>query len=179
MPEIPYRYWDACVMLSWVNGNDPDRMSNIEPMMAKSLKGDDFRIVTSVLSMVEVAFGKQEQDRRALDEATELKINRLWAPGSAIAIVEFYPLIALHARTLMRRALNKEWALKPADALHLATADHLKANSFDTYDERLFRMKEITDTNFPIGPPVADAPTLALGHDTTASASGTAPSTTP
>lgn len=45
--------------------------------------------MTSALSIVEVAFGKIEQDDRALDPAVERKIDALWsATGSTSARAE-------------------------------------------------------------------------------------------
>jgi len=45
-------------------------------------------------------------------------------------IVEFSELIALRAQRFMQDALSKLWSLKPADAIHTATADQLKVPNF-------------------------------------------------
>lgn len=139
MPELPIVYWDANVFLSYING-DVDRLPDIDALLAKS--GVEFQIVTSALSIVEVAFGKIEQDGRALDEETEAKINALWEPPSPIQLAEFYPLLAHEARALIRQAVPRGWALKPADAMHLATARRLSATAFHTYDD-LERFQEL------------------------------------
>jgi len=39
-----------------------------------SLSGKEHQLVTSVLSITEVAFAKMEQDQKALDPAVELEI---------------------------------------------------------------------------------------------------------
>ena len=127
MPELPIVYWDANVLLSYING-DADRLPDIDARLAKG--GVEFQIVTSALSIVEVAFGKLEQDGRTLDEETERKINALWEPPSPIQLAEFYPLLAHEARALIRQAIPRGWSLKPADVMHLATARRVGAAPF-------------------------------------------------
>ena len=67
----------------------------------------------------------------------EAKITALWEDNSAIELVEFYPRIAYRARQLMRDGIARGWSLKPADAIHLATADVIQAQEFHTYDSSL------------------------------------------
>ena len=62
----------------------------------------------------------------------------------------------------MRAAIEKGWSLKPADALHLATAHQLKAKEFHTYDEGLKKFVELTDNQFTIAAPISSAPHLPL-----------------
>lgn len=153
--EQPRYYWDACVLLSYINGN-PDRLSHIDSFMDKS--GKDFLLVTSALSIIEVAFGKAEQDGQALDSETENKINGLWVPGSPIKVVEFYPLLAHEAKELMRKVLARGWQLKPLDAAHLVTARRISATEFHTYDDKLFKYNE--EIGMKIGPPISATPRL-------------------
>jgi len=157
--ELPMYYWDACVPLSYINGI-PDRLQHIESWMSKS--GAEFQLVTSALSIVEVAFAAKEKDNATLDTGTELKISKLWQVGSPIVIVEFYELIAVKAQSLMRAALPRGWSLKPADAIHLATADQLEVMEFHTYDAPLEKFSVLTETKFKIGPPISQAPHLLL-----------------
>ena len=169
MPDdIPFVYWDSCVPLSYINGIE-ERVQHIDPLMRRS--GETFQIVTSVITITEVAFAKFEQDQKLLDQGIEVKIGKLWQPGAPIKLVEVYELIALRARGLMRAALEKGWSLKPADALHLATADQLKCKEFHTYDERLEKFAELTDNKFPITPPISNEPHLPLAPGATASVS--------
>jgi outer membrane biosynthesis protein TonB len=65
----------------------------------------------------------------------------------------------------MRAAVEKSWQLKPADAIHLATADQLKVEEFNTYDDGLGKFAELTDTKFKVCPPMSVTPHLPL--DTT------------
>jgi predicted nucleic acid-binding protein len=157
LSDKPILYWDACVPLSYINGHT-DRLPDIEGLMQRS--GKDFQIITSILSITEVAFANVEQGQKKLDPEQEEKISKLWRFGSPIQLVELFQLITEKARTLMRTAITKGWSLKPADAIHLATADHYQVTQFHTYDPALAKYKEITVTHFSIGAPEAKQPVL-------------------
>jgi predicted nucleic acid-binding protein len=154
MPELSFVSWDANVFLSYING-DAARLPDIDALLTQS--GTDFQIVTSALSVVEVAFAKIEQDGRALDDETEQRIDALWEPPSPVQLVEFYPLLANEARALIRQAIPRGWSLKPLDAMHLATARRMAVTAFHTYDD-LSRYTELV--GIPIGPPRATQPRL-------------------
>jgi predicted nucleic acid-binding protein len=174
MPSsLPVFYWDACVILSYVNGT-PDRLPDIEAMLSRS--GKDFTLVTSVLSIVEVAFAKVEQDAKELSEERAAAIAKMWEPGSPISMAEFFQLIAEDAQQLIRLALAQDWSLKAADAIHLATADRLKATEFHTYDRPLAKYSELTKTKFKICAPVAEQLVMILPQ--TESVGGENPSPT-
>ena len=136
MPDSPQRiYWDACVFLSFIEGH-PDRSKAIWTWLEKAEKGKVV-IATSTLSIVEVAFGKQEKDQGALIPEAEAKINNLWTPESPVTLAEFHTSIALEARRSMRDAMASGIGLKPADAIHLATCRNLGIDEFRTYDGKL------------------------------------------
>lgn len=137
MPDEPPRiYWDACVLLSYINGI-AGRLPTIEELLRQS-RAEKVMLLTSVLSHVEVAFATFEREQGALDQEVEGQIADLWRPGSPVTAVEFYELIADRARGLMRQAITQGWgSLKPADAIHLATAQQLEVDEFHTYDDDL------------------------------------------
>ena len=160
MPDsLPFIYWDSCVPLSYINGTE-DRVPHIAPLMKRS--GKDFQIVTSVISITEVAFAKFEQDNKLLDQEIEDKIGNLWRVGAPIKLVEVFESVAVRAQRLMRASIEKGWSLKPADALHLATAHQLKVKEFHTYDEKLKKFVELTDNQFIIVAPISSEPHLPL-----------------
>jgi predicted nucleic acid-binding protein len=137
MPDEPRRvYWDSNVPLSYLNAV-PDRLPVIEELFAQA-RAKEIELLTSSISRVEVAYIQSEKDSGQLDQATEDAINNLWAPGSPIKPVEFYDLIADKARALMRQAVSQGWgALKPMDAIHLATAQQMAVAEFHTYCKKL------------------------------------------
>jgi predicted nucleic acid-binding protein len=148
-------YWDANVFLAYINGN-PERLPHIDAYLEKS--GKEVQIYTSTVSIVEVAFGKSEQDGKCLDEDTEKRINSLWMPGSPVRIVEFHSIIADVSKKLMRDSITKGWSLKSMDAIHIATAQTIPVNEIHTYDSGLIKYGEIIGIR--IGPPIASQPKL-------------------
>jgi predicted nucleic acid-binding protein len=171
--NLPIYYWDACVMLSYINGHAA-RTPHIEGLLERS--GKEFQIITSVFSITEVSYGLDEQLSRVLDPGVKARISRLWEVGSPIYVVEFYRLLAERASTLMRDALPKSWSLKPSDAIHLATADHYKVAQFHTYDDRLTKFSEITENRVTICTPIASQSVMALSTDESDSSSEILPS---
>ena len=159
LSDLKKVYWDSCVPLSYINGT-ADRVPHIAGLLQQS--GKDLQIITSVFTVTEVAFAKAEQDAKVLDAAVEAQISTLWQAGAPIQLVEFYEVIAVKAHKLMRTAIPRGWRLKPADAIHLATADHLKVSEMHTYDEELFKYQELTDTHFPICRPIANQASIAF-----------------
>jgi len=137
MPDSPQRvYLDSCVMLSYINGN-PARLPNIDALLDEGRRGE-IELLTSVVSITEVAFGKAEQDGREPDQATLDKIDSLWRPPSPIKLVDFYDALAEEARTVIRLAIPLGASpIKPMDAIHIATAKRWSASLFCTYDEKL------------------------------------------
>lgn len=131
---LPSYYWDAAVFLSYIN-QLADRVPDIDALLDAAQKGE-VQILTSTLSIVEVAFGAQEQfnDQEVAAEVED-DIEKLWLSPSPIKMVEFSPIVARDARSLIRTARGQGWGLKPADAIHLATAQQLKVQKFHTYEK--------------------------------------------
>lgn len=132
----PRVYWDANVLLSYL-GAVPERLPVIDELLRQA-RAKEIEIVTSALSIAEVAFAQGEKDAAQLDAQVEQDIDELWAPGSPIATVEFYDLVAYRARSLVRQGIPQGWgSLKPIDAIHVATAQHFAVSEFHTYDHRI------------------------------------------
>ncbi|MBU2009375.1 MAG: PIN domain-containing protein [Chloroflexi bacterium] len=130
-------YWDADVFLSYINGIE-DRLAVLDALLADSAsdKGT-IELYTSIVSQVEVAFAKTEQEKKALDADVEKQIDAMWADRSALKLVEFHDAISRQARELIRMAITRGWSLKPHDAIHLATAKQMQVAEFHTYDKAL------------------------------------------
>jgi hypothetical protein len=59
-------YWDSCVFLSYING-DPDRIDTLDAILNDISKSrGEAKVITSILTKVEVAFSATEQSAGAL-----------------------------------------------------------------------------------------------------------------
>lgn len=133
--QIVHRYyWDADVLISYVAGI-PGRVEILDDLLADAEK-KQAEIMTSVLTITEVAYVNAEQAKKKLDPATEAKIELLWHPDSPIKLVEMHEGIARDARGLIRKAVAKGWGLRSADAIHLATASRLGVTEMHTYETK-------------------------------------------
>jgi predicted nucleic acid-binding protein len=95
--------------------------------------------------IVEVAFALHEKTKGVLDSAIENKIDALWTDRYAVKLIEFHEGIARDARTRIRGAVASGMSgLKPADAIHLASARTLKVAEFHTYSGDLPRFASLT-----------------------------------
>lgn len=139
--ETTYLYWDACVFLDYLN-NTPGRADVIADVLAQVERTKD-KVMTSVLSRVEVAYVQEESLRHVLDPQAEARINSLWSDSSVIEVVEVNTEIAVLARQMLREALRRGWKLKPLDAVRPATSKWGGAREFHTYDADLFKYEQV------------------------------------
>lgn len=140
-------YWDSCIFLSFINAT-PGRIAMIDALIEERTKSDPpVEILTSVLSVVEVAFGEIERTQRALSQEVQDAIDELWSPGSPFQLIEMYPAIADDARDLVQQAMVMGRSLQAADAIHLATARRLNADRILTYDDRLLKAGQALGLN--------------------------------
>ena len=152
MPNEPKQiYWDACIFLHYIEGT-PQWMPILDSLLEKASKSGELIIVTSTLSITEVAFAKTEKDGKALESNTEAANDALWNDRSAIKLVEYNEIIAREARSLLRQAVQAGRGLRPMDAIHLATAVNRNVDDLHTTDDTL---KKLTwaKLGFPIRDP--------------------------
>ena len=120
-------------------------------MLLEQSERGEIEIVTSMIALTEVAFTAAEQKEAVLSEEDEQAIDDLLGGDTSVLLIEFSEGIARRARGLMREAVARGWSLRPADAIHLASAQFAEVRAFHTYDRRLFRFGDLLD--FPVEQP--------------------------
>lgn len=132
--KAPVRsYWDSCVFLAWIKG-EPGRFDQVDTLIENAAAGQ-LEIITSVLSITEVALAAPARDPGATASDALKKIDGLWVPPSPVTLAEFHQLVAMDARDLMRQAAIDGRSLRPPDAIHLSTAARVRCDEFLTYDK--------------------------------------------
>jgi predicted nucleic acid-binding protein len=132
MREGERGYIDTDVFLSYLDEH-PTRVDAIQMLLDQALE-KRYQLYTSVATIAEVAFAATEKTGQALDPKVEEVMDELWSLASPITVVELFPEIAIRARTLVRDGMVTNRRIKPFDAIHLATAAHLKVDALITYN---------------------------------------------
>jgi predicted nucleic acid-binding protein len=133
MPKINYVYVDSCVFLAYFNA-EPSRITLLDRLFEQIQKADERKIITSVLSITEVAHLANEKSRRQMTSDIEERFDSFWGDTSLVEFIDVHEAIARNARQLMREAIPHGYALKPADSIHLASANIMGVAEFFTYD---------------------------------------------
>ena len=139
----PLVYWDASCFLSYLSG-DPSRL--VLRTLMEDAKAGGILLVTSAISIAEVAYLAPEGLGRPLDQAIEAKIESMWRWVQAIRIVDTHAGIGRRARDLLRHALVHGWERNARDAIHLASAQHAGAVTIHTCDAKWDRFSQLIGT---------------------------------
>jgi predicted nucleic acid-binding protein len=139
-----YFYWDANLFLAYLNNEVPNALT-LDTVLENIRKNNKEKIVTSVLSKVEVAWVSTEKLNRTLSVAEEARIDDLWNDSSVIELVEFNDEIAHISRDFLRKSMSNQLTLKFPDAIHIATAKWVGACEMNTYDANLYKFSTLFD----------------------------------
>ena len=94
MPASPkYVYWDANCFLYYIN-EVPEHVETLQGILSEVEKSGEFRIITSTLSVTEVAHTEQERLNRALDDAELNRIDNIFLDDNVVLLVECSHIIA-------------------------------------------------------------------------------------
>lgn len=136
-----YVYWDSCIFLAYLN-EEAGRIEVIDRIWQQVKDNKESKIITSAITITEVAFAAYEKEDEELDPDIEAKIRMMWEDPSVL-LVEAPPLIMHNARDITRESLIKRPILKSRDAIHVATAVWVRSfypiNAMHTYDPHLLK----------------------------------------
>ena len=137
------RYWDSCNWISLIAEDEVERANTCERILDDAVAGNTV-IITSALTLAEVVKKKGEPVLSESDEHT---------------IIRFFeqPYLLVHdvTRAVAERArrLSRTYGLKPADAVHLATALLADADFFETWNMNDFGHISSSDLQVQIREP--------------------------
>jgi hypothetical protein len=104
----------------------------LEALLIRSRNRAGLRIVTSTISITEVAAGGANQlDKWDIPPEVQAQIDTLWDIRGPVDFVEFDCSVAFWARDVMRQTRGK---VKGMDAIHVASAISVEAVELNTYD---------------------------------------------
>jgi predicted nucleic acid-binding protein len=85
MQPSRYVYWDSSVFLYYINAH-PAHIQAIEAVWTEIADESDARIVTSTISIAEVAYGANELSKGPLDLEVSAEIDNLWRDPSILLV---------------------------------------------------------------------------------------------
>ena len=159
MPASPQRvYLDANTLVAYIGG-EAGRAPVMRALLQEAHRGE-VDILTSVLSITEVAYGAQERDS-GLTTAGEQQIDALWEPASPITLVDISERVTRDARSIIRDTKTQNLSgIRSADALHLATARLHGADMIYTYEKQTTRTTWAQLTGITVAEPQTNTPQL-------------------
>ena len=141
---IKHRYWDAATFLGWLNG-EQEKVKVSKGVISEGESGS-LKIVTSAFTIAEVIYLKGHP--KITVDKKEMVCR--FFENDYIVTVAVDRFVAESAREL----LWQHKALKPKDAIHVATALYKNIQIFDTFDEGLIRLNgKIGNPPLQIGKP--------------------------
>jgi predicted nucleic acid-binding protein len=126
----PIYYWDTCLFLAWIKDEErkSGEMAGVREVIERS-KRREVKIVTSVLTTVEILSGKIPVGMATLFEGLMKRVYRIGMEtkiaGVAHDLRDYYSI---------RKAEFGGKTLSTPDAIHLATAIIYRVTEFHTFD---------------------------------------------
>lgn len=147
-------YWDACIFLAWLKDEERKlgEMDGVRDIIQR-MKRRDARIMTSVLTVVEVLTAKIPV---GIDTSFKDLLKRTNRQSMDIRVASL-------AHDLRNFYVTQGQSLKSPDAIHLATAINYRADEFHTFDGQLLAMSEnVGGHKLIVCMPQTNAPQLDL-----------------
>ena len=155
-------YLDSNVLIAYVA--DEEGRAGVVQSVLEDAREERIDLITSVLSITEVAYissGQAGGDPVGSQDA----IDQLWVPASPITVVDVSARVALEARAIIRQSKTLGTrVVKPADAIHLASASIQQCDRLFTYESESTRGKWEDLVHVRVAEPFLDEPRLDIGE---------------
>ena len=154
-------YLDSNVLIAYVA--DEEGRAGVVQSVLEDARGKKIELITSVLSITEVA--SISTDQAGGDPVgSQESLDQLWVPASPINVVDVSARVALEARAIIRHSKRHGTrAVKPADAIHLASASIQQCDRLFTYESESTRSKWEDLIHLRVAEPFLDEPRLDIG----------------
>lgn len=131
-PKAALVYWDTCVFLSWLKAEvrPVGEMEGVRELVAK-IHTNEINMITSVLTRAEILRSTLSDKAKELLDGV-MKRRNVEEEGTDFKIWN----IAHDLRDFYQNVNDGLPTLTLADAVHLATAIHFKADVFYTFDKK-------------------------------------------
>lgn len=128
----PVYYWDTCLFLAWIKDEErkSGEMDGVREIIERS-KRRECKIVTSVLTAVEVLNGKMPVGMDTLFAGLMKRVHRL---GMDTKVASVAHDLRDYYSTRPKEFDNR--TLSTPDAIHLATAIIYRVTEFHTFDDK-------------------------------------------
>ena len=155
-------YLDSNVLIAYVA--DEEGRAGVVQSVLEDARQEKIDLITSVLSITEVAYISTDQ---AGDDpvGSQDAIDQLWVPASPISVVDVSARVALEARAIVRQSKGPGTrVVKPADAIHLASASIQQCDRLFTYESESTRRQWEGLVHVRVAEPFLDEPRLDIGE---------------
>ena len=159
MSSPSLHYWDSNTFINIIQGNEPDGGNDLRQTVDMLHRGL-LRVVTSTFTLAEVVRPRRWSNP-SLNPSEANRVIQVFNDPN-IMLIDLTEHIASRGRQL-------QWALniKPADSIHVSTAEFAKVAKLETYDEPLITNVNGADSSifrhpFEIGHPQPSVPSLNL-----------------
>jgi predicted nucleic acid-binding protein len=127
---MPLAYWDTCIFIAWLTGetcHKPHVIAGMKDMM-QSFDSGELHIATSTITCIEILSDDSDDEvRSAFDNLTK---------RTNFHIVSVDRRVARVASDIRQYYKLDNIVIKTPDAIHLASAINISANSLYTFDGR-------------------------------------------
>lgn len=162
MKAKPIRvYLDSNVLIAYV-ANEEGRAGLVQSMLDDA-QDEKIELLTSVLSITEVAYVATDQNETYRIDSVE-SIDEFWTPSSPIDVIDISIKVAREARAIIRQSkIRGMKVVKPADAIHLASASIHNCDRLFTYESEPSRRQWAKLIQLTVAEPFLDEPRLDIG----------------
>ena len=140
--SIPRLYWDTSVFLCFLSEEEEERRYICEDVLHAGRDGK-IEIVTSMFTLVEVIRPKAIKHPHALTEGQVSRLRGMFR-WPWLKKIQVHEQLAVDASDLARA-----YRLKPADAIHAATAIAEKCDELQRWDRDFDRVASLTSVTSP------------------------------